>query len=191
MNYLGDFFYIANILNFNWAIMKKIFTIVVFLLAGISYSSYAGSNEHNHHFSIFNGLSTNTHSRETDFTIGAEYAYSLPAISKQLAFGLLYEYVWGSHPENIFGIPVFYKFSDGFTVLLAPCFAMLDEEKEEKDNATQEIKKTFSSVTHFLLKAGVSYNFHIKSVSIAPTFNIDYTNSHFILVYGINFGIGF
>lgn len=178
--------------------MKKFFLVLLSLIIGnVSLSFCNSENKHNnesihhHHISAFLGQTTNTHYRESDFTAGIEYAYSLPAISKQLAFGLLYEYIWNNHSESIIGIPIFYKISDHFSLSLAPCISLLSEEEFETDETTHETIMKTKDISEFLIRFGASYSFHINSVSIAPTFAVDYSNAHFSLVYGLNFGLSF
>ena len=61
----------------------------------------------------------------------------------------------------------------------------------EKNEITMEKSFVSKDITNFLIRIGATYDFHINRVSISPTLQFDYIDSHIALVYGLGFGISF
>ena len=71
----------------------------------------------NNHFGTFLGITTNTFNRNSDFTIGLDYEYILPALEHTIGFGLITEYVYAEHSEYVFAVPIFFHVDHNLRLL--------------------------------------------------------------------------
>ncbi len=173
--------------------MKICFTLMLSFLL-ISNSLLAKNTiekQNNNHFATFFGITTNTHNRNSDFTVGLDYEYILPALNNTIGFGLYAEYVNTEHSEYLIGLPIFYHLDNCCRILFAPSIAMSKEESLEKNELTMMKELKTKNITKFLIRIGSTYDFHINSFTISPTFLIDYAESEISIVYGLGFGISF
>ena len=123
---------------------------------------------HINHIGLFLG---STHEEgEHDFTIGLDYEYRF---SQYVGIGLLGEYVGKPEREGVILIPLFIHPHKGFRFIAAP--GIKPKKDEEK----------------FIWRLGVAYRFPIGNWTIAPEFNVDFTEGKTVEVFGVSIGYGF
>jgi hypothetical protein len=123
---------------------------------------------HRNHVGLFLG---NTHEEgENDFTIGLDYEYRF---SQYMGIGLLIEYVGEPFREGVGLVPLSIHPYKGFRFVVAP--GIKPKKDEEK----------------FIWRLGVGYQFPIGNWTIAPEFNLDFTEGRVVEVYGVSIGYGF
>jgi hypothetical protein len=172
----------------------SLISMLTFLLFGTNLnvkSNIENANLNNNHFATFLGITTNTFNRNSDFTLGLDYEYILPALNHTLGFGLFTEFVNGENNEYTLGLPIYYHLDHSFKIMFAPGISMSKEEILEKNDITMLKELKTKNNTNFLIRIGAAYDFHISNVSFCPTLQIDYIESHFTLIYGLGFGISF
>jgi hypothetical protein len=126
------------------------------------------SHYHRHHVGLLVG---NTHEDHEDtFTVGLDYEYRF---SQYLGIGGLLEYVGEDFREWVGLVPLFIHPYKGFRFIIAP--GVKPKKDEEK----------------FLWRVGVGYRFPIGNWTIAPEFNVDFSEGEEGYVYGVSFGYGF
>ena len=155
---------------------KLILPFVVFLIT-IPFEISAAENEqeegekphyHRNHVGLFLG---NTHEEgEDEFTIGLDYEYRF---SQYVGIGVLLEYVGEDERKGIGMVPLFIHPYKGFRFLAA---AGVKPKAEE---------------TKFVWRLGIGYRFPIGKWTIAPEFNLDFTEGKTVEVFGVSFGYGF
>ena len=126
------------------------------------------SHYHRNHVGLFLG---STHEEgEDEFTIGLDYEYRF---SQYVGIGVLLEYVGEDDREGVGMVPLFLHPYRGFRWVAA---AGLKPKAEE---------------TKFIWRLGIGYRFPIGNWTIAPEFNLDFTEGNTVEVYGVSFGYGF
>ena len=126
------------------------------------------SHYHINHIGLFLG---NTHEEgENEFTIGLDYEYRF---SQYVGIGLLGEYVGKPEREGVILVPLFIHPYKGFRFIAAP--GIKPKKDEEK----------------FIWRLGIGYRFPIGNWTIAPEFNLDFTEGKTVEVYGVSIGYGF
>ena len=155
---------------------KFVLLIVVFMLsmplqvlaAEEEHGEHQESHYHRHHVGLLLG---NTHEEgEDEFTIGLDYEYHF---TQYFGIGVLSEYVGEDEREGIGMVPLFIHPYKGWRFLAAPGVKPKAEE------------------TKFVWRLGIGYRFPIRNWTIAPEFNIDFTEGRTVEVYGVSFGYGF
>ena len=123
---------------------------------------------HRHHIGLLLG---NTHEEHEDtFTVGLDYEYRF---CQYLGIGVLGEYLGEDFREGVFLVPLFIHPYKGLRFIAAPGI----KPKKEDDK--------------FLWRLGVGYRFPIGNWTIAPEFNVDFSEGEKGYVYGISVGYGF
>jgi hypothetical protein len=107
---------------------------------------------------------------EDEFTIGLDYEYRF---SQYFGIGLLGEYVGEDAREGVGMGLLFIHPYKGFRFLAG---AGVKPKAEE---------------TKFIWRLGIGYRFPIGNWTIAPEFNLDFTEGRTVEVYGVSFGYGF
>ena len=126
------------------------------------------SHYHRHHVGLLVG---NTHEDHEDtFTVGLDYEYRF---SQYIGIGLLIEYVGEDAREGVGLVPLFIHPYKGLRFIVAPGI------------------KPKADETKFIWRLGIGYRFPIGNWTIAPEFNIDFTEGERGYVYGVSFGYGF
>ena len=126
------------------------------------------SHYHRNHIGLFLG---NTHEEgEDDLTIGLDYEYRF---SQYMGIGLVIEYVGEPDREGVGLVPLFVHPYKGFRFIAAP--GVKPKKEEEK----------------FIWRLGIAYRFPIGNWTIAPEFNLDFTEGKTVEVYGVSIGYGF
>ncbi len=126
------------------------------------------SHYHRNHLGLMLG---NTHEQgEDEFTIGLDYEYRF---SQYVGIGVLLEYVGEDAREGVGMVPLFIHPYKGFRFLAA---AGVKPKADE---------------TKFIWRLGIGYRFPIGNWTIAPEFNLDFTEGRTVEVYGVSFGYGF
>ena len=128
---------------------------------------------HSNHISIFGGVSTFLESKESFATAGLEFEHRLKVTKNLFGLGIFTEIVFTEENEYIAGIPVFIHPYHGLKLLIAPGVNIVNDNIE------------------MLVRGGIGYDIFFGKFAITPNFNIDYVSEHFILIYGLSFGIGF
>ena len=126
------------------------------------------SHYHRNHVGLFLG---NTYEEgEDEFTIGLDYEYRF---SQYFGIGLLGEYVGEDAREGVGMGLLFIHPYKGFRFLAG---AGVKPKAEE---------------TKFIWRLGIGYRFPIGNWTIAPEFNLDFTEGRTVEVFGVSFGYGF
>jgi hypothetical protein len=126
------------------------------------------SHYHRNHVGLFLG---NTHEEhEDDFTVGLDYEYRF---SQYIGIGVLLEFVGEPFREGVGLVPLFIHPYKGFRFIAG---AGVKPKKDEEK---------------FLWRLGVGYRFPIGNWTIAPEFNVDFSEGETAEVYGVSFGYGF
>ncbi len=138
------------------------------LAAQEEHEEHKESHYHRNHVGLFLG---NTHEEGLDeFTIGLDYEYRF---SQYVGIGALLEYVGEDAREGVGMVPLFIHPYKGFRFLAA---AGVKPKADE---------------TKFIWRLGIGYRFPIGNWTIAPEFNLDFTEGRTVEVYGVSFGYGF
>ena len=126
------------------------------------------SHYHRNHVGFFLG---NTHEEGKDeFTTGLDYEYRF---SQYVGIGVLLEYVGEDEREGVGMIPLFLHPYKGFRFVAAAGAKLKEGE------------------TKFISRLGIGYRFPIGDWTIAPEFNLDFTEGKTVEVYGVSLGYGF
>jgi len=155
---------------------KSILLIVVFVFAvplqalaeEEKHEEYNESHYHRNHVGLF--LGTTHEEGEDEFTIGLDYEYRF---SQYFGIGLIGEYVGEDAREGVGMGLLFIHPYKGFRFLAG---AGVKPKAEE---------------TKFIWRLGIGYRFPIGNWTIAPEFNVDFTEGRVVEVYGVSFGYGF
>jgi hypothetical protein len=138
------------------------------LAAEEEHGEHKESHYHRNHVGLFLG---STHEEgEYEFTIGLDYEYRF---SQYVGIGLLIEYVGEDAREGVGMVPLFIHPYKGLRFVAAPGI------KPKKDDEK------------FIWRLGVAYRFPIGNWTIAPEFNLDFTEGKTVEVFGVSFGYGF
>jgi hypothetical protein len=138
------------------------------LAAEEKHAEHKESHYHRHHIGLL--LGNTREESEDNFTIGLDYEYRF---SQYLGIGLLSEYVGEDFRDWVGMVPLFIHPYKGFRFVAAP--GILSKEEEDK----------------FIWRLGVGYRFPIGNWTIAPEFNVDFSEGERDYVYGVSFGYGF
>ena len=151
--------------------------LAISLLSPLVTASIAAAEESHHEvgnrnlFALFVGGRYDEHESKTVGAIGLNYEYR---INELFGVGAFAEYAGGDVEALSFGVPLFIHPYDEFRFALAPGL-------EHED-----------SKTHFLFRAGASYEFEIaEDWILAPELNFDFVDSHTNIIYGLNLGRSF
>ncbi len=128
---------------------------------------------HPHHIAVFLGLTEAEHHHETirELTLGLDYEYRC---TKYLGLGGLVDYSGGDLDTTVIAVALFIHPVANLKLLIAPGYELHSGHEEE------------------LVRAGVGWDFHAgESLTITPTFSVDFVSSEEIKVYGIAVGWGF
>jgi hypothetical protein len=140
-------------------------------------SSHADAEAHYHknHIAVFIGMTEaeehNGEQEDPDFTLGVDYERRLSTL---FGLGGLLDFVIEGKREYVVAVPVFLHVGSSAKFQLAPGFHHLSHTNENE----------------WLLRTGVMWTFHVKTVSILPAFYYDITEGQNFFVLGVNFGIG-
>ena len=138
------------------------------LAAEEGHGEHKESHYHRHHLGLLLG---NTHEEgEDDLTIGLDYEYRF---SQYTGIGGLLEYVGEDIREWVGLVALFIHPHKGFRFMVAP--GIKHKKGEDK----------------FLWRLGIGYRFPVGNWTIAPEFNVDFTEGRVAEVYGVSFGYGF
>jgi hypothetical protein len=138
------------------------------LAAEEKHEEHKESHYHRNHVGLLLG---NTHEQgEDEFTIGLDYEYRF---SQYAGIGFLLEYVGEDAREGVGMVPLFIHPYKGFRFIAA---AGVKPKADE---------------TKFVWRLGIGYRFPIGNWTIAPEFNLDFTEGRTVEVYGVSFGYGF
>jgi hypothetical protein len=148
--------------------------------------------EEEHHFdnavAVFVGgathLGSEGHSNETGPAIGVEYARR---VADRLKIGVLAEYAFTDvERDYIFALPLLVHIAKGFVLVAAPGveFASIEEVGHEEEGSEEQ-------ETEFFMRFGAIYEFEFNHWAVGPQVHADLVNGHWVVVYGMGFGIGF
>lgn len=126
------------------------------------------SHYHLNHVGLF--LGTTHEEGKHEFTIGLDYEYRF---SQYAGIGVLVEYVGEDAREGVGLVPLFIHPYKGLRFIAG---AGVKPKAEE---------------TKFIWRLGVGYRFPIGNWTIAPEFNVDFTEGKTVEVFGVSFGYGF
>ena len=155
----------------------KFFLLIMAFLLSVPLQVLAIEEEHEehkeslYHFNHIGFFLGNTHEEgENEFTIGLDYEYRF---SQYMGIGILVEYVGKPDREGVGLVPLFIHPYKGFRFMAGP--GIKPKKDEEK----------------FIWRLGIGYRFPIGNWTIAPEFNLDFTEGRVVEVYGVSFGYGF
>ena len=138
------------------------------LAAEEAHEEHKESHYHRHHVGLFLGNTQDEH--EDTFTVGLDYEYRF---SQYVGIGFLGEYLGKDFREGVLLVPLFIHPYEGFRFMAA---AGIKPKKDEDK---------------FLWRLGIGYRFPIGDWTIAPEFNIDFSEGEESYVYGVSIGYGF
>lgn len=165
--------------------MKKVLmTLGLFVLLLTSNQSFAGGGHH--HCGVFVGFTNNTHLKHTDLTFGVDYEYR---ISGLFGAGVIGDLVLAEHTETLVMGGLFIHPTCGLKFVIGNGLAFTEHESIVEDHGHSEVHSETES--HYVLRVGTAYDFHIGDFSISPALNWDYINGHSSVAYGVIFGFGF
>ena len=145
--------------------------IVAFSPSVVDGETYGGAF-HQHHLSLFVG---NTQEGFSDFgfSIGVDYEYRFNWL---FGLGGTVEYAGGDFEHWLALVQMVFHPSENWGIIIAP---------------GTEIKKG-EHERDFIFRVGVGYQFHLsETFTIAPVFDIDFSDGETLVVYGVQFGFGF
>ena len=139
------------------------------LAADEEHAEHKESHYHRNHVGLMLG---NTHEEGEDhFTVGLDYEYRF---TEYVGIGVLLEFVGKDYREGVAMVPLFIHPYKGFRFVAAAGV------KPKKD------------AEKFIWRLGIGYRFPIGgNWTIAPEFNLDFTEGETAEVYGISLGYGF
>jgi len=150
----------------------------------------SGGHHHKHEFALFLGV-TDEKGHDSQFSTGVEYEYRF---SHRWGIGGLIDYARGDLRNRIIGVPVYFHPGGRWIILAAPGIEHhtgRNGEPSEHGKADGH-SETDESDNFFVFRLGVAYHFHVGSrYGILPTFKVDFVNGEEVLVYGVNFAVGF
>jgi hypothetical protein len=159
-----------------------ILTNPVFSIAQVHQGDSDHESNHHHdknHLALFLGASSNLEHSHTAFTLGLDYEYRF---AEKFGTGLLAEYIFEDQAEVLLGVPIVWHPVQNLKIMAAPLVAF-------------SILKVIPDGTQLHLELGLrlgtAYDFHFKNNSIGPAINLDFIDGNTVLVYGLNFGVGF
>ena len=143
----------------------------------------SGHTRHSNSAALFAGAATHLasegHASETGFAVGVEYARR---VSDLFWLGLIAEYA-SSHTERdyVAALPLYLHLARPLLLLAAPGveFASIGDTGHEETE------------TEFLVRLGAIYELTVDRLVIGPQVNVDWTERHWTLVYGVSLGIAF
>ena len=157
---------------------------------GAAEHAESGGHHHKHEFALFLGV-TDEKGHDSQFSTGVEYEYRF---SHRWGIGGLIDYARGDLRNRIIGVPVYFHPGAGWILLAAPGIEHhtgRNGESSEHGKADGH-SETDESDNFFVFRLGVAYHFHVGSrYGILPTFKVDFVNGEEVLVYGVNFAVGF
>jgi len=159
--------------RFKWIQLCILMAPFIFVSSGagadVENQAGAGENDPRNKISLFGGNTQD--GSENGVSVGLEYEY---ALTRYFGLGGLLEYAEGDFDSWILGVPIFVHPYRGLFFLAAP-----GVEIEDGD-------------TNFLLRIGVGYELEfLPRWSIAPEFNVDFSDGHTKLVYGLTLSRAF
>ena len=151
--------------------------LVLFVVAG----AVCDARGH-HHVGLFvGGMTPLSETSATSFALGADYEYR---IDERWGIGLGVDFTIGDHKRTaLMATGVTYRPFSALRVATGPGLELV-----EKDQPGGGIKST----PYFLWGISVAYEFHVGSLSLAPTAILDFVGeTKTNLTYGITVGTGF
>ncbi len=163
-------------------------TVVVFLFLSMASGYAQHDNDHSehkssthyyeHHFTLYNGLTTNLNHESTAYTVGVDYEFRF---SKFVGIGILGEYVFTESGEFVTGIPLYAHPYKGAKIIVAPLIVIGEEEHEEHHDTKRE--------SSFAFVVGAGYDFHMWKISVGPSINFGFSTIQTI-GFGLSLGFG-
>ena len=159
---------------------KKIICLLIPFILVVAFSpsvtggeAYGGTGHfHQHHLSLFVG---NTQEGFSDygFSIGADYEYRFNSL---FGLGGTVEYAGGDFEHWLALVQMVFHPSENWGIIIAPGTEIKRGEYERD----------------FIFRVGVGYQFHLgETFTIAPVFDIDFSDGETLVIYGVQFGFGF
>jgi len=150
--------------------LKKVLNLLAFLLPlAIFSNNLQAAGDKTHVLGVFAGILDNG---ETDTVLGVEYEYKL---NSKWGIGAVYEKASDAHH------------GDGITSKIAALyFHPIGDWRIGAGFGKEKIGGAHPH-TENLTRLGVSYDFHIGNMGIAPSLNFDRINGHTSKVYGVAF----
>jgi hypothetical protein len=134
---------------------------------------------HRHHMALLLG-NTQSEDGENGLSVGVDYEYR---INRWLGIGGLVEYSAGDFEHLLLIAPLFIHPYKGWLLNVS-----LGAEVHKEHGDHEGEKRT----RDWIVRTGVAYQFHVgERYSIAPEFNVDFSEHETLLNYGIAFGVGF
>jgi len=136
--------------------------------AGHGAADHEEEHAHRHHVALFLG---NTRAEGEDKpTVGVDYEYRL---TRAFGVGGLVDHARGDHNATIVGGALFVHPWGDWRLLLAPGIEHAAGHNE------------------FLVRSGVSHDFHLGRLTVSPTLNVDFVAGEVSEVCGVSVGYGF
>lgn len=163
-----------------YVIITSVFIVAFVPVVFAGEAHKEGSHEfHRHHMAIILG-NTQNEDGDNGLSVSVDYEYR---INNWLGIGGLAEYAGGDFEHLLLIVPLYIHPYKGW--LLNVSFGT-EIHKEHEDH--EEDKRT----RDWIVRTGVAYQFPFgERYSIAPEFNVDFSEHETLYVYGIAVGVGF
>lgn len=153
-------------------------------VAGQESSDHAADDHqfHHHHVGVLvGGMTPLSETSETSFALGADYEYRF---NERWGAGAGVDFTFGDHKRAaVVAGAVTYRLTPALRVGTGPGFEVV--EKDKPGGGTK-------SKAYFVWGFLASYEFHLGSLSLAPTLYLDFVGeTKTNLTYGITVGTGF
>jgi len=137
---------------------------------------------HHHHVGVLVGAMTPlSETSQTSFALGADYEYRF---NERWGTGLGIDFTFGDHKRtSLVATGVSYRLTPSLKVGTGPGLEMVEKDKSGGGTETKP---------YFLWGFAAAYDFHVGSLSVAPTLFLDLVGeTKTNLTYGLTVGTGF
>lgn len=134
---------------------------------------------HRHHSAL---IISNTQNEEGDngFTVGVDYEYRF---NQWAGIGGLVEYAGGDFEHLVLAVPLYIHPYKNWLLVVAGGAEVHKEHDEHEENKQKR---------EWIVRTGIAYQFPFADKwTIAPVFNVDFSEHETLFVYGIAIGFGF
>jgi hypothetical protein len=172
---------IQTVTKYNlFLIITLLITLAISPVAGAEEAHEEGSHEfHRHHMALILGNTQNDGS-ESGLSVGLDYEYRF---NKWMGTGGLAEYAGGDFKHLLLFVPLYiHPYKDWLFVVAGGTEIHKEHEGHDEDKRTRD----------WVVRTGVAYHFPFgEKYTIAPEFNVDFSENETLFVYGIAIGVGF
>jgi hypothetical protein len=134
---------------------------------------------HRHHAALIVG-NTQNDGNENGLSIGIDYEYR---INQWVGLGGLVEYAGGDFEHLLLAVPIFIHPHSNWLLKLAGGAEIHNAHGDHEEDKRER---------EWIIRTGIAYQFPLAdNWTIAPEFNVDFSEHETLFVYGISIGFGF